>query len=201
GGVRGVDGEEKEVMPGGGGREYIHRGLRRLVVNSVLKLTDLEVADFGGLIMPGWHGRVWRGPGTLAEMLDREQMAHLMLQWDAMGRLNMLFLDLRGYSLPRNSYPFDEDVARLAKSLEENLTLLVIAGLRSWWRYPSPDPIEIEEVEEGVWDPQLEMWVSGIPGVGVNWWRMFSGAVRPGGRLVFVDRQDGNEIMLLEDEP
>ncbi|KAK3896500.1 hypothetical protein C8A05DRAFT_39959 [Staphylotrichum tortipilum] len=147
-GVHSVDGEEKEVMPGGGGEgEYIHRGLRRLVVNSTLELAGLRVADFGGLVRLDWYG-----------------------QWDAMDWLDTLFLDLESYSLPRNRYLYNDDVSQLARSLKgKGLALLVIAELRSWSRYPGPDPIEIEEVEEALWDDLFREWVSRIPGDKVNW--------------------------------
>ena len=204
--VFGVDGEEKEVMPGSRGRdrEYLYRGVRRLVVNSVLELADLEADGFGtASMMPGWLSEVWRRRlEALADMLDEERMAHLRLRWNAMDRLDTLFLDLRGYSLPRNNYLFDEDVARIARSLEgKGLALLVIAGLRSWWRYPGPDPMEMDKVQEGVLDPEFKVWETGAPEHDVNWWRMFSGAVRPDGRLVFVDKQGGNDPVLLDEDP
>ena len=35
-------------------------------------------------------------------------------------------------------------------------------------------------------------------GIGVNWWKVFMKAVRPGGRLVLVDKEDAGELSLLQ---
>jgi hypothetical protein len=116
-----------------------------------------------------------------------------------MAALETLCLDLRGYSLPRGRTLSEGDVAKIARSLEgKGLGLLVIAGLRSWWRYPGADPLTVAEVEEGVWSDQRQLWLNPRDEREVNWWKVFRGAVRPGGRLVFVDRHDGGQLGLLQ---
>jgi hypothetical protein len=171
--------------------------VRALVVNCVPALADIEVVDLG---MPPtmWGPVVGRNMVLLGERLEYERRANWRVRWDAMERLESLFLDLRGYMMTGNKFLNHEDVLHLARSLKgKGLKLLVIAGLRSGARYHGPDPLRIEEVEEGVWDALGQMWVSRKWGRGINWWLMFRDAVRPGGRLVFVDKQDENRLRLL----
>ena len=104
-------------------------------------------------------------------------------------------MDLRGPQLLSSA-----ELAKVARALGgKGLKLLVVAGLRSWDMYPGGNALELAEVEGGTWDAEWEVWRRGLNGEGeVNWWKMFMGAVRPGGRLVFVDKQDGGELSLLQ---
>ncbi|KAK3310613.1 uncharacterized protein B0T15DRAFT_43704 [Chaetomium strumarium] len=213
--VLSVDGREKEKLPaltttsmeggapssgkGGGGGEYLFQLVRHLVVNTVPALAEVEAFDLG-MSPSTWTAQAARNIVALTERLEYERRANLLLRWDALERLESLFLDLRGYSLLRARFLYDDDVARLAASLAgKGLALLVVAGLRSWYAYRGPDVLEIEEIEAGTWDGRREVFVDAGRGGCVNWWKMFKGAVRPGGRLVFVDKdaRDGDELALL----
>ena len=86
-------------------------------------------------------------------------------------------------------------VAQSLYRLERKLKLLVIVGLRSYSSWPGQEPMKIEEVilAEVVSVPVDPGW--GIPLVRddqthqPNWVMIFGGAVRPGGKLVLVDKQ------------
>lgn len=212
-GVFWVDGREKETLPrlsragtraGDGedksGPSYLFQRIRHLVVNTVPALAEVEVFELG-MLPSTWGAEVSRNLVYLEARLEYERKANLRLRWDALERLESLFLDLRGYSLPTAKYLFDEDVLRLAWSLSGmGLELLVIAGLRSWERlYPGPDALTIEEVEGGSWDLERQVWVDEANG-GINWWKMFERAVKPGGRLILVDKDAGraNDLRLLQ---
>ncbi|KAL2017705.1 hypothetical protein VTK56DRAFT_1730 [Thermocarpiscus australiensis] len=208
-----VDGREKDRLPslggggclpegdddqdGGDGPRYLFQHVRHLVLNTVPQLAELGACDVG--TMPS----VWRHDSilNLVRLEDRlvfERKANLLLRWNALERLESLFLDLRGYSHPKKRYLCDEDVVDIATSLwGKGLKLLVVAGLRSWSWYPGPEPLGIEEVQAGTWDPEWGAWVDERKAGMINWWRMFEKAVRPGGRLVFVDKQRGDEVKLL----
>ncbi|KAK4235517.1 hypothetical protein C8A03DRAFT_36628 [Achaetomium macrosporum] len=200
--VLSVDGREKEMLPpleGACDGEYLFQRVRHLVVNTVPALAEVEAFDLG-MSPSTWTAQASRNIVALAERLEYERRANLLLRWDALERLESLFLDLRGYSLPDMRFLYDEDVARLALSLAGmRLGLLVVAGLRSWYHYRGPDVLGIEEVEGGTWDADSEMFLDAGRGRCINWWMMFKEAVRPGGRLVFVDKdgRDGNELTLL----
>ncbi|KAK1996199.1 hypothetical protein LX36DRAFT_692135 [Colletotrichum falcatum] len=99
------------------------------------------------------------------------------VKWGAMTQLETLYLDLRAYGRGQ----VGEDSVRLGAAAMACLRLrsLVIAGLRSGNRYARPAgwrlcDWETDETEAGG---------------GVNWVKVFCGAVREGGTLVFVDRR------------
>lgn len=200
--VYGVDGGVKDSLPGGersegGAPRYLYQRLRHLVVNTVPALAGVQADDLG-TVPSVWLPAASRNLVYLAERLDYERRANLLMRWDALESLETLFLDLRGYSMPETRFLYFGDVVRLAQGLAgKRLKLLVIAGLRSWRDYPGTEPLGIDEVEGGVWDPEDRVWVNASGGRAVNWWRAFARAVRPGGRLVFVDREDGDELRLL----
>ncbi|KAL2161533.1 hypothetical protein VTH06DRAFT_8095 [Thermothelomyces fergusii] len=197
----GADWYEKDALPAsageaeGGAPVYLFGRIRHLVLNCVPALARLEAADLG-MLPAARCAQTRRNLAYLEERLEHERRAHLRVRWDAMERLETLCLDLRGFSMPRRGYLDVEDVLRLAWSLHgKRLRLLVIAGLRSFRSYHGFDPETIEDVEGGVWDPSLGAWVSRKKGVGINWWKVFRGAVRPGGRLVFVDKSNEDGLL------
>lgn len=199
--VFGVNWSEKDALPASNGDAeserpvYAFERIRHLVVNSVPALAGIEAEDLG--MMPATRcPQTQRNLEYLEERLEHERGAHLRIRWDAMERLETLCLDLRGYSMPEHSYLWVEDVFQLAQSLRgKRLKLLVIAGLRSFGYYSGFDPERIEDVEGGTWDPVLGAWMSKKKGVGINWWKMFEGTVRPGGRLVFVDKSNEDGLL------
>ncbi|CCF47061.1 hypothetical protein CH063_15596 [Colletotrichum higginsianum] len=101
----------------------------------------------------------------------------LAVDWAAMTLLETLFIDLRAYGRDRDG----EDGIRLGAAGMGCLQLrcLVVAGLRSDARYARPAGWRACD-----WEAD-ETEVDG----GVNWVKVFRGAVREGGRLVFVDRR------------
>ncbi|KAJ0159515.1 hypothetical protein CTA2_9547 [Colletotrichum tanaceti] len=101
----------------------------------------------------------------------------LAVDWAAMTQLETLFIDLRAYGRDRGS----EDGIRLGAAGMGCLRLrcLVVAGLRSGARYVRPTGWRACD-----WEAD-ETEVDG----GMNWVKVFRGAVREGGRLVFVDRR------------
>lgn len=198
--VFGIEGWEKEVLPpvpggddeGNGAPRYLYQRLRHLVVNTVPALTRLEATDLG-MAPSTWNADASSNLVHLEERLEYERRANLLLRWDAMEQLESLFLDLRGYSMPTGRYLFDEDILDLATSLAgKGLGLLVVAGLRSWTRYCGPEPLHLDEVEGGTWKAEWGVWVDENRGGRINWWRSFIAAVKPGGRLVFVDKGAGD---------
>lgn len=103
-----------------------------------------------------------------AEMLE--------LDWAAMPQLESVFLDLRAYGRGEME---EEGIRRGAARMGcLRLCRLVVAGLRSGTGAPR------QEAESCDWEHD-----DGEPGGGVNWVKVFCGALRPGGRLVFVDRR------------
>ncbi|KAK2058600.1 hypothetical protein LY76DRAFT_593124 [Colletotrichum caudatum] len=108
---------------------------------------------------------VERGPDLIA------------VRWGALTQLETLYLDLRAYGRGKVG---KESVRRGARAMAcLRLGSLVIAGLRSGERYARPAgwhlcDWETDEAEAGG---------------GVNWVKVFCGAVKEGGRLVFVDRR------------
>lgn len=202
--ICGVDGFEKERLPpleGEGedceyGPRYLFQRLRHLVVNSVPDLVGLRPYELGSPSNTRWPG-VHVDIAQLEERLDYERRANLLLRWQALEQLESLFLDLRGYSCPDTRYLDEEDVIDLACSLRgKNLALLVIAGLRSWEWYPGLEAMTIEDVGKGAWNARRRAWVDEERDE-VNWWLMFAPAVRPGGRLVLVDKLDGGGVTKL----
>lgn len=205
--VFGVDGLEKEGLPAVRGEEsdgaprYLFQRLRHLVVNTVPELTQLEAHHFGSLPR-SWGPEVAQNLELIEERLEYERRANLLMRWRAMDRLESLCLDLRGYTYPGMRYLAEEDVLEIAHALfGMDLKLLVVAGLRSWAEYPGPGVVEVGEVETGTWDRERRAWVDVGKAERVNWWEMFSRAVRPGGRLVLVDKQEGDGVRLLRLDP
>ncbi|KAF9876555.1 hypothetical protein CkaCkLH20_05963 [Colletotrichum karsti] len=99
------------------------------------------------------------------------------VDWAVMPQLETVFLDLRSYGRGRVG---EEGIRRGAGKMGcLRLRCLVIAGLRSGKWYVRPPGWELCG-----WEAD-DREVDG----GVNWVKVFCGAVREGGRLVFIDRR------------
>ncbi len=123
----------------------------------------------------------------LSLKLELEKCSHFYVNFPLMARLETLFIDARQFS--RDEIPL-ELVQLLANSLSKvKLKLLVIAGLRSFTKYPGGDSLTLEDVAQTE-DPMI-----GEP----NFFSMFTEALRPGGKLILVDRA-ADEIALLYPE-
>ncbi|KAL0936420.1 urea transport protein [Colletotrichum truncatum] len=100
------------------------------------------------------------------------------VDWAVMPQLETVFLDLRSYGRgPMEEAGIRKGAARMCCCL--GLQCLVIAGLRSGTRYARSPGWEACD-----WETD-DREVDG----GVNWVKAFCGAVREGGRLVFIDRR------------
>ncbi|KAK0733426.1 hypothetical protein B0T26DRAFT_624713, partial [Lasiosphaeria miniovina] len=134
---------------------------------------------------------------VIHDCLDFERAAYLHVDWRQLSKLEMLFLDCRGYSHGVIERREIVDLARALRSSGMPLRLLVIAGLRSYHRYPGSEALTIDEVESGVPGPEQDV-VYNDSGNGVNWWLMFRRAVQPGGRLIFIDKKETKMAQLDE---
>ncbi|KAK4205265.1 hypothetical protein QBC40DRAFT_271384 [Triangularia verruculosa] len=112
-------------------------------------------------------------------------------------------------------------VAKLAKSMSGlHLRRLTIAGLRSYvgkYGYDASsmrdETLNENDLTRGFWDDERELFVdesfcgevdeagNGVKTRFINWWMMFVTAVRPGGKLVFVDREYDAEAVIVTDRP
>ncbi|KAF5492834.1 Urea active transporter [Colletotrichum fructicola] len=108
----------------------------------------------------------------------------LQVDWSVMPQLETVFLDLRSYGRGyrgSRGKPEDDGIRRGAAEMSRCLRLqdLVIAGLRSGGKYVRPPGWQMCDWEVDEWEVDGE----------VNWVKVFCGAVREGGRLVFIDRR------------
>ncbi|KAJ0337879.1 hypothetical protein KNSL1_012695 [Colletotrichum chrysophilum] len=108
----------------------------------------------------------------------------LQVDWSVMPQLETVFLDLRSYGRGHRGSrgkPEDDGIRRGAAEMSRCLRLqnLVIAGLRSGGKYVRPPGWQLCDWEVDEWEVDGE----------VNWVKVFCGAVREGGRLVFIDRR------------
>ncbi|KAF4920969.1 Urea active transporter [Colletotrichum viniferum] len=108
----------------------------------------------------------------------------LLVDWSVMPQLETVFLDLRSYGRGyrgARGKPEDDGIRRGAAEMSRCLRLqdLVIAGLRSGGKYVRPPGWQLCDWEVDEWEVDGE----------VNWVKEFCGAVREGGRLVFIDRR------------
>ena len=166
-------------------RLYLYQRFRHLILNADPSLAEALMTD--AWVYPltaSLSSQVV--PWLIAERLDIERHANLSIDWRAMPSLESLFLDIRGFS----QMVIDEDkVEDAAKMLEgKNLDLLVIAGLRSLEFYPSPEDMKVEEPRNGtgrflITDTDEKDWIG-----------LFRKAVRPGGKLILVDKQTNNIV-------
>lgn len=163
---------------------FIYERIQHLVLNTVPSLWDLKNTDFG--TMPDDPQGI--APGVL-EAIDAqlavERSFHLIADWAAMTRLESVFLDVRPFSRDKLG---EADIAAAACGLAgRGLKLLVVAGLRSFEYYTGPEPMEM--------GPDSDAEYDGKDGgraynpCGWDWIRLFRDAVRPGGKLILVDKQ------------
>ncbi|KAI0159555.1 hypothetical protein GGR57DRAFT_428710 [Xylariaceae sp. FL1272] len=103
------------------------------------------------------------------------------IAWSQMPKLETVFLDLRTYSLEKNTefrLLSKKEIAECAREMGQHLhlKLLLLAGLGSQafdMGYHGIEDNEVPEAEE----------IDGQP----NWIKLFCPALRPGGRIIFVD--------------
>lgn len=165
----------------------LYKFIRHLMFRVRLDYLDLVAGDFEDTT----HGRnpvAGENFPWVEAWLTHERMSQLVVEFGNMPRLESLFLDLRGYS--RDLFE-DEHFLRLATEnlLGKGLKLLVIAGLRSGPWYPGPTALtlEVEGSSEGS-SRDLNDWGQPRMQSSWHWIRRFRRAVRPGGRLILVDR-------------
>ncbi|KAH9886792.1 hypothetical protein F4778DRAFT_757737 [Xylariomycetidae sp. FL2044] len=182
-------GEKKLAFQGGDRKRF--EALKHLVVQSPLEVMGL---DARGIAAGAGLANNNSGDGTL-DLLDRaldlDRAAALYLSWSRMPLLESLVLDLRIYSHDlnrrRGCLRRREVVERAAKMGRHlRLKLLVIAGLRSYdldeARYYYDDAGATTAAAAA--DVESRDRLHGQP----NWIKLFLPALRPGGRIVLVDR-------------
>ena len=140
------------------------------------------------------------------------QQAHLdekrlpfIIDYSKLPNLETLCLDLRGLSYPPTAAASQNPRLRRPKAFlteravcsklrdlwYRGLKLLVIAGLRSWNRYPGPEPEGELRTRAAKWDGRRCSYVNEQGEV--DWWAMLRRCVRPGGKVVLVD-VEGEEV-------
>ena len=172
--------------------DFCYKYIRHLVINTDPRLMRKIAEEVGLMPLSGSAGPAVRQNLELIEaQLRWERVAYLNVEWHKLERLESLFLDLRSYSCPHTDCLGVDDVLRLAYSLAgKKLKLLVITGLRSYALHPGVKPLSISDVEKrrNHGTAEQPVW-AGDSLDSVNWFLMFSDAVRPGGTLILVDRQ------------
>ncbi|KAI1100241.1 hypothetical protein F4804DRAFT_344897 [Jackrogersella minutella] len=151
-----------------GGESYIFNLLRHIVVRSPLTLMDKEISD--------------ANLEAFDTAIDHDRSSPIWLSWSQMPMLESVLLDLRIYSHDLNTdrgCVGKDEIIRRAQEMGRwlKLKLLVIAGLQSYSFSTS-----YRSYTAGNIDKEDEM--NGEP----NWIKIFMCAVRPGGKLVLVDR-------------
>ncbi|KAI1320650.1 hypothetical protein F5Y16DRAFT_389693 [Xylariaceae sp. FL0255] len=138
----------------------------------------------------------------LIQTFDLDRSSHLWLSWSRMPRLESVILDLRCYAHDTNSvcrYLSKREIVYRATEMGRHLQLelLVLVGLYSYSFELTADDLRvlaewvnvdgsggrrsfvgIDEDDAG----DVEQWRE------PDWIRVFASAVRPGGRIVFIDR-------------
>lgn len=111
-------------------------------------------------------------------LLRREKYAYTLVEWDRLLSLKRLFLDVR--AVGRGAI-IPGELVRVARKLAgSNLSVLCLAGLRSFRRWPGVRDAAVEDIERPV-DP-----ITAEPNV----LRAFAGALREGGTLILLDRAE-----------
>lgn len=172
-----------EAMPGGVGKEYLCERIRWLCINTfprLLKIAPLDAAD-------PENGETIRAIG---ERLEEEWRDTYALDWGRMKRLRGLWVDLRIWEVVnRGRREEDGFFRRVASKLVEGLKgkgleVLVIAGLGGFKE--EEGEAKWADVEEGgKWDEESGLWR--FERGRIDWFRSFKEAVRPGGKVIFVN--------------
>ncbi|KAI0000614.1 hypothetical protein F4779DRAFT_604709 [Xylariaceae sp. FL0662B] len=174
------------------GPPHIFQLLRHIVIHSPLALLNIDARE-----------TVRRETGVsdidleiLATAFDLDRASHLYLSWSQMPKLESVLLDLRVYSHDLNTDSgciSKPDILGRAYEMGRwlRLKLLVIAGLQSYSFFEtSYESVTAEEIEN-------EEELNGEP----NWIRAFLPALRPGGRLMLIDRLEDESPNLLTGPP
>ncbi|KAI1136909.1 hypothetical protein F5Y05DRAFT_419831 [Hypoxylon sp. FL0543] len=166
----------KKVMPDG--ETHLYKILRHVVIHSPLSLMDVDAR-----IVVGPESQINDVNLEALDIdIDFDRAAAMWLSWSQMPKLESVLLDLRIYSHDLNTnrgIVGKNEIIRQAREMGRwlRLKLLVIAGLQSYTfetSYHSYTAKRIEKDEE----------IDGEP----NWIKIFMAAVRPGGRLILIDR-------------
>lgn len=164
------------------GKTYLFKLLRHLVVHSPLTLMEVSARN---MVDPEL-GVSEENLDALDMAIDLDRATPIWLSWSQMPRLESVLLDLRIYShnlnTDRGCIGKDEIIKRaqeMGRCL--NLKLLVLAGLQSYdfvTKYEGYTVGDIEDQDE----------INGEP----NWIKIFRPAIRPGGRIILIDRLEDN---------
>ncbi|KAI1297605.1 hypothetical protein F5Y03DRAFT_386898 [Xylaria venustula] len=155
----------------------IYKHIRHIVFHSPLEFMQVKAHS---------SGIVWDVESPDVEdfniVLDLERSAHLWLSWSRMPNLESVSLDLRIYSHDLNTERrclSKVDIMHRAAEMGRTLQLktLVLAGLQSYSFYGVYNGETARDLE------QLDT-LDGEP----NWIKIFSPAVREGGRIILIDR-------------
>ncbi|KAI2606568.1 hypothetical protein GGR54DRAFT_644182 [Hypoxylon sp. NC1633] len=166
----------KRRMPSG--TPYTFRLLRHIVVHSPLTLMKVDACSLAGPDTKISDANL----ELLDVAIDLDRGSPLWLSWSQMPMLESVLLDLRIYSHDLNTDRgclCKSDIIGRAQEMSRwlQLKLLVIAGLQSYSFETSYKSYTAERIEE---DDEVD----GEP----NWIKVFMPAVRPGGKLILVDR-------------
>ncbi|KAI1383077.1 uncharacterized protein F4822DRAFT_440765 [Hypoxylon trugodes] len=160
------------------GTPHIYDLLRHIVIRSPLTLLDL---DARGLVGP--KAKIGYANLEVLDMaIDLDRASPLWVSWSQMPSLESVILDLRIYSNELNTergcigkHEIIERAQEMGRWLR--LKLLVIAGLQSYMFETSYKSYTMEQIET---EDEL--------GSKPNWLKIFMPALRPGGKLVLLDR-------------
>ncbi|KAI1086195.1 hypothetical protein F5B19DRAFT_480126 [Rostrohypoxylon terebratum] len=160
------------------GNLYLFKLLRHLVIHSPLALMEVSARNMVDPELDISEENL----DALDMAIDLDRATPIWLSWSKMPQLKSVLLDLRIYSRDLNTdrgcIGKDEIIKRaqeMGRSL--SLELLVIAGLQSYdfaTSYEGYMAGDIEGLDE----------INGEP----NWIKIFRPAIRPGGRIILVDR-------------
>ncbi|KAI0838852.1 hypothetical protein F5Y06DRAFT_303488 [Hypoxylon sp. FL0890] len=160
------------------GETYIFKILRHVVIHSPLSLMDVDART-----IVGPEAQISEANLEALDIdIDFDRAAPLWLSWSQMPMLESVLLDLRIYSHDLNTrrgIVGKSEIIRQAREMGRwlRLKLLVISGLQSYSFETSYESYTAKRVEE---DDEID----GEP----NWIKIFMAAVRPGGKLILVDR-------------
>ncbi|KAI0140016.1 hypothetical protein F4776DRAFT_615056 [Hypoxylon sp. NC0597] len=166
----------KRKIPGT--ETHLFKLFRHIIVHSPLWLMQIDARSIAGPATPISDENL----EALDVDIDFDCASSLWLSWRQMPMLESVLLDLRVYSHDKNTcrgIVGKVEVMQQAQVMSRylNLNLLVIAGLQSYSFRTSYMHYTAERIEE---DDEMD----GEP----NWIKLFMGAVRPGGKLILVDR-------------